>query len=130
MVQPSDEVLSVRQQCQLLHLARSGLYYQPVEVSAEERALMRRIDALYLERPYYGSRRVTVALRQQGHGKHPADRIWRNRAVSCTLRLGGDTWKHAISTYPVRTSWPLRQSSSGGALSKRHPYWQNGRRAV
>jgi putative transposase len=66
MVQPGHEALSVRQQCELLQLARSGLYYQPVEVSAEELLLMRRIDELYLKRPYYGSRRMTVALVQEG----------------------------------------------------------------
>jgi putative transposase len=67
MVQPGHEGLSVRSQCELLSLSRSGLYYQPVEVSQEELRLMRRIDALYLERPYYGSRRMTVALRAEGH---------------------------------------------------------------
>lgn len=66
MIQPGHEALSVRAQCELLQLARSGLYYQPVEVSTEELALMRRIDELYLVRPYYGSRRMTVALQQEG----------------------------------------------------------------
>jgi putative transposase len=66
MVQPEHEELSVRQQCALLHLARSNLYYQPVEAAAEELALMQQIDRLYLEHPYYGSRRMEVVLRQQG----------------------------------------------------------------
>lgn len=66
MVQPGDEEPSVRQQCALLQVARGGLYYEPVEASAEELALMRRIDMLYLERPYYGSRRMTVALQHEG----------------------------------------------------------------
>jgi putative transposase len=66
MVQPEHEELSVRQQCALLHLARSNLYYEPVEADAEELALMRHIDRLYLEHPYYGSRRMEVVLRQQG----------------------------------------------------------------
>jgi putative transposase len=58
--------LSVRQQCALLHLARSNLYYKPVEADAEELALMRHIDRLCLEHPYYGNRRMEVVLRQQG----------------------------------------------------------------
>ena len=66
MVQPEHEELSVRQQCALLHLARSNLYYEPVEQDAEELELMRQIDKLYLEHPYYGSRRMEVVLRQQG----------------------------------------------------------------
>jgi putative transposase len=66
MLQPGHEELSVRQQCALLHLSRSNLYYKPVEVAAEELALMRHIDKLYLEHPYYGSRRMTVVLQQEG----------------------------------------------------------------
>lgn len=66
MVQPGLDTLSVRKQCDLLQVARSGLYYQPVEVSAEELQLMRRIDELYLVRPFYGSRRMTVALQHEG----------------------------------------------------------------
>jgi putative transposase len=66
MVQPEHEKLSVRQQCALLHLARSNLYYTPVEADTEELALMRHIDRLYLKHPYYGSRRMEVVLRQQG----------------------------------------------------------------
>jgi putative transposase len=61
LVQPTNPV-SVRHQCSLLGLARSSLYYQPVEVSAEELALMRRIDEIYLELPIYGSRRMTQEL--------------------------------------------------------------------
>jgi putative transposase len=66
MLQPEDDELSMRQQCALLHVARSGLYYEPVEVDAEDLELMRRIDALYLEQPFYGSRRMRVMLRQAG----------------------------------------------------------------
>jgi len=67
MVQPDYEGLSLRRRCELLHLARSGLSYAPAEVSAEELALMRRIDAIYLEKPFYGRRRMTVALQWEGH---------------------------------------------------------------
>jgi putative transposase len=67
MVQPEFQPLSVRRQCDLLQVARSSLYYPPVEVSAEELSLMRRIDELYLVRPYYGSRRMTVALQAEGY---------------------------------------------------------------
>jgi putative transposase len=63
-VQPHPD-LSLRRQCELLQLSRSSLYYEEVEVSPEELSLMRRIDAIYTERPFYGSRRVLVALQQE-----------------------------------------------------------------
>ena len=67
MVQPEIEEVSVRRQCALLKLARSSAYYRPVEAGAEELELMRRIDELYLKRPYFGSRRMTAALGDAGH---------------------------------------------------------------
>ncbi len=42
---------------------RSGLYYQPVPPSPEEVALKHRIDQIYTEHPFYGSRKIAVALR-------------------------------------------------------------------
>ena len=59
--------LSVRRQCALLGLSRSTLYYQPAVETAENLALMRLIDQQYTAQPSYGSRRMTVWLRDQGH---------------------------------------------------------------
>jgi putative transposase len=58
--------ISLRRQCELLGVSRSGLYYEPVGTSAEELALMRRIDELHLKWPFYGSRKLCQALRAQG----------------------------------------------------------------
>ena len=41
MVDSRHPSLSVVRQCQLLDISRSGLYYQPVEVSEEELTLMK-----------------------------------------------------------------------------------------
>jgi len=43
-------------------LNRSGLYYQPLPVSAAELALRRRIDELYTAHPFYGSRKIAFLL--------------------------------------------------------------------
>jgi putative transposase len=58
--------LSVRRQCALLGLARSGVYRQPAVPNAEELALMQWIDEQYLATPFYGSRRMTAELRLAG----------------------------------------------------------------
>ena len=47
-------------------MSRSSLYYQPVPPRAEEIALKHRIDAIYTQYPYYGSRRITEQLRRDG----------------------------------------------------------------
>jgi putative transposase len=67
LVEPEHAEISVRRQCDLLGVNRSGLYYRPVGESAENLRLMRWIDEQYTRRPFYGSRRMTVWLREQGH---------------------------------------------------------------
>lgn len=61
-----QEQLSIRRQCELLGVSRSGLYYEPVGTSREELALMRRIDELHLRWPFYGSRKLCAALHAEG----------------------------------------------------------------
>jgi putative transposase len=70
MIEPEGK-LSVRCQCALLGLDRSGLYYEPVGPDAEELALCHRLDALYTAHPYYGVRRMTAALRRAGERVNP-----------------------------------------------------------
>ena len=50
----------------MLGLSRSSLYYEPGGEVAEDLRLMRRIDEQYTARPFYGSRRMTVWLNEQG----------------------------------------------------------------
>lgn len=66
LIEADHPELSVRQQCELLGLPRSSYYYEPACESKENLALMRRIDREYTAHPFYGSRRMTVRLSQQG----------------------------------------------------------------
>jgi putative transposase len=61
-----DPNLSIRRQCEVLALNRSSLYYESVGPDPEELDLMRRIDELHLECPFYGSRRISRELRTKG----------------------------------------------------------------
>jgi len=67
MVERMNPVLPVSQQCRLLAVSRAAVYRKPVEVSAEDLAVMALIDRQYLARPYYGSRRMAAWLATQGH---------------------------------------------------------------
>ncbi len=67
MVDATYSQLSIVRQCQLLGINRSTLYYQPVEPSEENLALLKLIDQQYLKTPFYGSRRMTAYLREQGY---------------------------------------------------------------
>jgi putative transposase len=67
-VERTGSGVSVRRQCALLNVARSGVYRPRPEPDADDLALMRRIDELYLEKPFYGSRRMTFDLNEEGRG--------------------------------------------------------------
>jgi putative transposase len=58
--------LSMRRQCVLLQLARSGVYRQKSAPDPDDLAVMKRIDELYLALPFYGSRKMVAALRAEG----------------------------------------------------------------
>jgi putative transposase len=55
----------VTRQCKLLALSRSSIYYRPVEASDEDLRLMKAIDAIHLEQPFRGSRRIRDELLDQ-----------------------------------------------------------------
>ncbi|EIJ40541.1 transposase [Galbibacter orientalis DSM 19592] len=54
--------LSLAQQCKILNIHRSGLYYKPKSESPLNLELMKAIDAQFLEHPYYGVERMTDYL--------------------------------------------------------------------
>ena len=93
--------LSVVRQCSLLSISRSSVYYQPVPASQENLELMRLIDQQYLERPFYGSRRMTAWLRNQGY------RVTRKRV----RRLLGIMGLKAFIGVPGPVSQPLATGS-------------------
>ena len=77
-----EHSLSLRRQCELLSVSRSGLYYEQVPPDAEELKLMRLIDELHLKHPFFGSRMMTQTLKRQ---KHPVNR----KRVQRLMRLMG-----------------------------------------
>ena len=95
MVERQRPSLSVVRQCRALGISRSSLYYQPVGVSQEGLELMKLLEGQYLERPFFGSRRMAIWLRGQGY------RINRKRVG----RLMGEMGLRAIYRRP-RTSKP------------------------
>ena len=71
--------LSIHRQCELLGLPRSSWYYVPVGESAENLALMRRIDTEYLRTPFYGSRKLAAVL---GVNRKRVQRLMRRMGIA------------------------------------------------
>jgi putative transposase len=65
MIDQTYTNLSVRQQCQLLSVNRSTLYYKTKPVF-DDADLANEIHTLWLEMPFYGYRRLTAELKRQG----------------------------------------------------------------
>ena len=66
MLERDHPEISIRGQCRLLGLARSGVYRPAAANDDADLALMRRIDALFTAWPFLGSRRMTALLRADG----------------------------------------------------------------
>jgi putative transposase len=64
-------MISIRRQCELLGVNRSGLYRSPAPVSQETLDVMHLIDAQYTRTPFYGVLRMTAWLRSEGHPVNP-----------------------------------------------------------
>ena len=77
MIRRDHPDLSLSQQCQVLAISRSSFYYRSKGESAENLALMRRIDELFLKYPFYGSRQMVRQLRREGIcvGRHRVRRL-------------------------------------------------------
>lgn len=107
LVEPCEQ-LSIRRQCELVGISRSGFYYEPVAQSPENLALMRRLDELHLDYPAYGSRRLRVLLRREGQAVN-------RKRVGRLLALMG-----------LQAVYPRRSLSQPGEGHRIYPYLLNG----
>jgi len=108
MIEAEHPVLSVRRQCDLLGLARSGLYYEPQGESPENLALMRLLDEAYTAWPFYGVRKITAHLAREGQAVNV-------KRVRRLMRLMG-----------LEAIYPRKRLSVPGEGHKRYPYLLRG----
>jgi putative transposase len=117
MIDRGAEV-AVKRQAELLELSRSSVYYVARPLSERDLRLMRRLDELHLELPYYGSRKLAKALRREGHT------VGRRHVTTLMRRMGIE----ALYRRP-RTSIPAREATiypyllSGLAIERPNQVW-------
>ena len=58
--------ISLQKQCELLSLNRSSYYYQPAQVSQKKLSILREIDNIYTEIPFFGYRKIYQQLIENG----------------------------------------------------------------
>lgn len=66
MIDKTHKKLSVRRQCELLDVNRNRLGPRTTRITAEDELIMRRLDELHMECPFYGSRKLRLELRDSG----------------------------------------------------------------
>lgn len=109
MITPEYKKLSVKKQCSLLDISRSGYYYTPVPMSIQNLKLMRRIDEIYTESPDYGSRQIRDTLNREGYklNRKRIQRLMRIMGIEAiypkrNLSKPGKGSEHKIYPYLLR----------------------------
>lgn len=82
MLDRADKTLSIRRQCALLGLARSGVYRPRNAANDNDLGVMRRIDELFTAWPFLGSRRITQMLKAED------EKINRKRVQRLMRKMG------------------------------------------
>ena len=108
LISPDDPDFSMRDQCGLLGIARSGLYYEPVGLSGGELALRRAIDRQYTQTPFYGRRRMVVAMRGLG------------------FQVGQKHVRTAMQEMGLEAVYPRPHLSMSNKEHKKYPYLLRG----
>ena len=71
VMEPAHPQISIARQCELVGLSRSSYDDSSAGETAENWYFMRLVDEQYTRTPFYGVRRMTVWLRQQGYAVNP-----------------------------------------------------------
>ena len=100
----AEHALPKTRRCELLDVARSTAYYRPEPFSEEDLELMRLIDEIHLQWPFYGSRRIRDELQERGHT------VNRKRVQRLMRQMG------------LRALYPRRRTSQPGKGHKIYPY--------
>ncbi len=100
----AKHALPKTRRCELLAVARSSAYYRPEALDEEDLALMRLIDEIHLQYPFYGSRRIRDELQERGHN------VNRKRVQRLMRQMG------------LQALYPRRRTSQPGTGHKIYPY--------
>jgi len=103
----SDHPLPISRQAEALGIAKSTVYYEPVPLSATDEAILRRLDALHLDYPFAGSRKLRLFLQAEGIevGRRHVTTLMRLAGIETLYRRPRTTRKnpaHAVFPYRLR----------------------------
>lgn len=99
--------LSIREQCVILDISRSGYYYRSAGMSDSDKSVLDEMDRIYTKWPYYGTRRMSKELERRGFkaGRRRVRRLMRILGVEALYpkkRLSIPNKEHKIYPYLIK----------------------------
>ena len=114
----SESDLSIRHQCRLLGLSRSGLYYTPCEEDPEDLRIKAWMDREHLENPFFGVRRMKEGLWREGLDVN----VKRVRRLMREMRIEAQYPKRNLS-YPGSDPWVYPYLLENLLIDRPHQVW-------
>lgn len=96
----------------MLGLSRSTYYYQPIAASDWDLLLMRALDELHLEHPYYGYRRMTLELNE----------LFNTVENEAKLPINTKKVRRLMQLLDIATIYPKANLSKRDRAHKIYPY--------
>ena len=99
--------LSISRQCKLVKLSRSAFYYSPLGIDPDRLMVMKAIDKVFTQYPFFGSRQIAAYLRREGvavgrHCARPLMRLMGLQAIYKRPRTSQPHPQHPVYPYLLR----------------------------
>lgn len=99
--------LSIKRQCELIGLNRASYYAQPKGLRADEYKVLNKMDEIFTQHPYYGTRRMMHVLQAEGFsvGRKKVRRYYQIlglEAIYPKINLSKRNQAHKVYPYLLR----------------------------
>ncbi|MBP7190676.1 MAG: IS3 family transposase [Rickettsiaceae bacterium] len=99
--------LTIAEQCKLIGLNRSSYYARPKSLELKDYEIMRKIDEVFTEHPYFGTRRMEQELRDVGYdiGRKKVRHYYRIMGIEAIypkMNLSKRNQAHKVYPYLLR----------------------------
>jgi putative transposase len=108
LLEPEHKELSIRRQCEILGINRSNIYYVRKPIDTEQLKLIRVIDEVYTQYPFFGSRQMVSYLRPMGYdiGRSQVRSVYEKLGLRAAICPGPHTSKphseHKVYPYLLK----------------------------
>ncbi|MGL5980844.1 MAG: IS3 family transposase [Phocaeicola sp.] len=105
MIEKDHPSISILRQSKLLSVSRSGVYYTPKPtITPDQKVVLDKIDELYTQYPFYGSRRMSAELK------------------ACGLNVGRKAIRSYFKILRVSAIYPEIKTTTPNKAHKKYPY--------